>query len=104
MAGAVLKPPAGLGLSRRWTRPLPLPLQAQITMQPPRQPEGLPLAIGCKFILPHLAEHRRQVLEDHKIFRMPLQPLAHQTRGPSQIPQFKDVVDQPADLAGIGPG
>ena len=99
-------------------------------MQPPRQPEGLPLAIGCKFTLPHMAEHRRQVLEYLQIFRMPLQQLAHQTRGPGQIPQFKDVVDQPrspqdcrllaplrpellghaiphrrpADLAGIGPG
>ena len=104
MAGAVLKPPAGLGLSRRWTRPLTLPLQAQITMQPPRQPEGLPLAIGCKFTVPHMAEHRRQVLEYLQSFRMPLQQLAHQTRGPGQIPQFKDVVDQPADLAGVGPG
>ena len=99
-------------------------------MQPPRQPEGLPLAIGCKFTLPHMAEHRRQVLEDHQIFRMPIQQLAHQTRGPIQITHSKNVVDQPrsprdcsllaplrpellghaiprrppANLAGIGPG
>lgn len=76
------KPPAGLDLSRRGTPPLPLPLQAQITMQPPRQPEGLPLAIGCKFTLPHMAEHRLQVLEYLQIFPMHLHQLPQQNARP----------------------